>query len=68
MINIAAEKPIPRKRLIKAENNNPIEESKDEVKLQHIKSKETSKCPLSLRKDVVYKTLIRSLKRYLTEK
>ena len=27
-----------------------------------------NKEPLSLRKDVIYKTLIRSLKRYLTEK
>jgi hypothetical protein len=68
MINISAEKPVPRKRLIKLEKDKLIEESKDEMKLQHIKSKEKSKCPLSLRKDVVYKTLIRSLKRYLTEK
>lgn len=63
----------PRKTLPNTKNDinpkNPgskgIEESKD-LSLKFVN--QTSKEPLSLRKDVVYKTLIRSLKRYLTEK
>ena len=45
------------------------EQSKEEEKVPPNKDKEQhEKEPLSLRKDVVCKTLIRSLKRYLTEK
>ena len=42
-----------------------IEEQKEPKSRKRVKQ---NKEPLSLRKDVIYKTLIRSLKRYLTEK
>lgn len=67
---------IPRKILNsveKPEMKVPIKVTKDESSKEENKHPNTSsgtspKTLLSLRKDVVYKTLIRSLKRYLTEK
>lgn len=43
-------------------------ESREEVKSPSNLKEVSPKTSLSLRKDVVYKTLIRSVKRYLTER
>lgn len=67
---------IPRKILVKPEKpsfrktpRKKIENEIEEIKVEtSIKKPVKQKEPLSLRKDVVYKTLIRSIKRYLTEK
>lgn len=67
---------VPRKILKISEKPNGLKHSRHNVKteIEEIKVKtnnkkpEKVKEPLSLRRDVVYKTLIRSIKRYLTEK
>jgi hypothetical protein len=67
---------VPRKILKNSEKPNGLKHSRHNVKteIEEIKvetyNKKTAKVkePLSLRRDVVYKTLIRSIKRYLTDK
>lgn len=67
---------VPRKILVKPEKpsmrktpRKKLENEIEEIKVEtSIKKPAKQKEPLSLRKDVVYKTLIRSIKRYLTEK
>ena len=68
---------VPRKILksiVKPTESQDIEEIKNMPKVEEQKEPKgrkrgkQGKEPLSLRKDVIYKTLIRSLKRYLTEK
>lgn len=67
---------IPRKVLNSVEkpdsraliSNNKSSDNKEENKHPNQQKDLSPKSLLSLRKDVVYKTLIRSVKRYLTEK
>jgi hypothetical protein len=67
---------VPRKIFKNSEKPNGLKHPRHTVKteIEEIKietnNKKTAKAkePLSLRRDVVYKTLIRSIKRYLTDK
>jgi prolyl-tRNA editing enzyme YbaK/EbsC (Cys-tRNA(Pro) deacylase) len=67
---------VPRKILKISEKPNGLKQPRHNIKteIEEIKvetnNKKTTKVkePLSLRRDVVYKTLIRSIKRYLTDK
>lgn len=61
----SVEKPILSQVKQEVEKNVWKEEEKEPKQRKKTKHQ---KEPLSLRKDVIYKTLIRSLKRYMTEK